>query len=183
MTIDPESLGALRICWKSSSYHHFNITTDSFGWLYCSKWSSTSVAIKPFLNPIQQALAQNKANKLPQLPLDNPIISRSSNNSRRYVVPASKTEQLRNSFFVQTVYKWNKSTLETVHASSADAYSQQNPQILYPCAPSPPCCNNNHWWLVPATYPIQIQNHMQWQKHTSISDQLLTALLLPDKDI
>ena len=40
--------------------------------------------------------------------------------------------------------------------------SWQNPQIYIPCAPSPHLSHDdNHWWTVSATYPIQIQIKVQ----------------------
>ena len=46
----------------------------------------------------------------------------SYNNSRGYIVPDSRTEQYKCSFFVRTVEEWNQLTEEAVQASSVAAF-------------------------------------------------------------
>ena len=153
-TVDPESLDALRMCWKSSSYHHFKIATDSLGWPHHSTKIVEGLvpALPPehFLTPfskdwckISKDQCKIKARTTDHnRNIDDPTIRQSANSSRGYIVHADKTEQ---SFWA--VYEWNQPNEETVHASSADTFTSavgkthkwQNPQILDPlCSlPSP----------------------------------------------
>ena len=60
--------------------------------------------------------------------LTNNIIDRQeTNNTRTFIVPPSKCNQYRNSFFVDTIVHWNKLPEDTVRRKTIDSFKEALP--------------------------------------------------------
>ncbi len=83
----------------------------------------------PSINPSDYFIKQRpkrrvKAKTFTDCETSNIVINSVCNNSKCYIIPRVKTDQMRNSFFVRTVPRWNQLDEVTVQAGSTASFKE-----------------------------------------------------------
>jgi hypothetical protein len=112
-------------CLKILIYQHYKIEEQMPNWCSCTKWSrdwSQQYILIRLLNRIDQNVKSDPSNL--DCVAQNIIDRQVTNNTRSFAVPVSKTNQYRNSFFVDTIVSWNKLPEDTARAKTVQCFKE-----------------------------------------------------------